>query len=84
VSESLLIFPCRLPIKVFGKNEPAFRAAALEIIRAHCGVELGVTEQPSRQGTYLSLTIVVDAASKVQLDALYHALVASDSILMAL
>jgi putative lipoic acid-binding regulatory protein len=47
-------------------------------------VELSVDEQPSRQGTYLSLTIVVNAASKVQLDALYHALVASDSVLMAL
>jgi putative lipoic acid-binding regulatory protein len=84
VSESLLNFPCRMPIKVFGKNEPNFRAAAIEIVRAHCGVELSVAEQPSRQGTYLSLTIVVHAASKVQLDALYHALVESDSILMAL
>ena len=31
----LLEFPCDLPIKVFGRNEPGFRDAALTIVRAH-------------------------------------------------
>jgi uncharacterized protein len=81
---TLLTFPCDLPIKVFGKNEPAFRAAALAIVRAHYGEELTLTEQLSRQGAYLSLTITVRAESREKLDAVYHDLVASDQVLMVL
>jgi uncharacterized protein len=81
---SLLTFPCDLPIKVFGRNEPGFRAAALAIVRAHYGEELTLSEQLSRQGAYLSLTITVRAESREKLDAVYHDLVASDQILMVL
>ena len=58
---SLLVFPCELPIKVLGRNEAAFRDAALAIVRAHYGEEHRVAEQQSREGAYLSLTITVRA-----------------------
>jgi putative lipoic acid-binding regulatory protein len=83
-ADTLLTFPCDLPIKVFGRNGAAFREAALRIVRAHCGPERSVTEQISRRGSYLSLTITVRAEGKAQLDAVYHDLVASDEILMVL
>jgi putative lipoic acid-binding regulatory protein len=81
---SLLTFPCDLPIKVLGRNEPAFRDAALAIVRAHYGEEHAVTEQLSRQGAYLSLTITVRAETLAEIDAVYHDLVAEPLILMVL
>jgi len=81
---SLLTFPCELPIKVLGRNEPAFREAAIAIVRAHYGAQHSVAEQLSRQGAYLSLTITVRASSREQVDAIYHDLVAEPQILMVL
>jgi putative lipoic acid-binding regulatory protein len=83
VAETLLTFPCDVPIKVFGRNDRAFRDEALRIVRAHYP-DVGVSEQPSRQGTYLSLTLTVHAASKDEIDAVYRELVASAQILMVL
>jgi hypothetical protein len=81
---SLLTFPCDLPIKVFGRNDPSFRDATIAIVRAHYGDEFTVAEQPSAQDTYLSFTITVRAENREQVDAVYHDLVASDQILMVL
>ena len=81
---SQLTFPCELPIKVLGRNEAAFREAAIAIVRAHYGEEHRVAEQLSREGSYLSLTIRVLAASREQIDAVYRDLVAAPQILMVL
>lgn len=80
---TLLTFPCDLPIKVFGRNEQSFRSAALAIVGEHYD-EFGLREQSSRGGNYLSLTITVRAQSKSEVDAVYRALSASESILMVL
>ena len=82
--ESLLTFPCDLPIKVFGRNDQGFRDAALTIVRAHYGSLQQIAEQVSKQGSYLSLTITVRATNREQLDAVYQDLVASPQILMVL
>ena len=85
-SDSLLSFPCDLPVKVFGRNGEAFRRTAIAIVERHFG-EVGserVSEQLSRQESYASLTIVVRAESRAQMDALYRDLTASPDILMAL
>lgn len=81
---SLLTFPCELPIKVLGRNEAAFREAAIAIVRSHYGEDHRVAEQRSREGAYLSLTITVRAASREQIDAVYNDLVAAPQILMVL
>jgi len=81
---SLLTFPCDLPIKVLGRNELAFRDAALAIVRTHYAEEHSVAEQQSKQGTYLSLTITVRAVTREQVDAIYHDFVAEPLILMVL
>jgi len=82
-SESLLKFPCDLPIKVFGRNAADFRAVALAIVEKHYGTAYTVVEQHSKQGAYLSLTITVRAESRAEIDALYQDLVANELILMA-
>ncbi|MBN1237257.1 MAG: DUF493 domain-containing protein [Gammaproteobacteria bacterium] len=81
--EHLLTFPCDLPIKVFGRNRDSFREAAVGIVRRHFD-DAEVSEQLSREQRYLSLTIVVRAESRSQVDALYRELTASDDILMVL
>jgi uncharacterized protein len=83
-SESLLEFPCDLPIKVFGRNDAGFRTAVLAIVAEHYGAAYTVVEQLSRQSSYLSLTITVRAESRAEIDAVYRDLVANELILMTL
>jgi putative lipoic acid-binding regulatory protein len=82
--ESPLKFPADVPVKVFGRNDAEFRAAAVEIIEKHFGKAYTVTEVASRQAAYVSLTVTVRAESRAQLDALYQDFVASAQVLMAL
>jgi hypothetical protein len=82
--ESPLEFPCDLPIKVFGRNDPEFRAAVLAIVETHFGSAYTVAEQQSKQGSYSSLTVTVRVESRAQADAVYAALVAHELVLMAL
>jgi hypothetical protein len=82
--ESLLKFPTDVPVKVFGRNEPAFRDAVVEIVEAHYGDAYVIAEQQSKQASYLSFTITVRAESRAQIDALYRELVAHELVLMAL
>ena len=82
--ESLLKFPADLAVKVFGRNDPQFRAAVLGIVEAHYGTAYTVAEQESKQAAYLSFTITVHVENRAQVDALYQALVANELILMVL
>jgi putative lipoic acid-binding regulatory protein len=82
--ESLLQFPTDLPVKVFGRNDPAFREAVIAIVEAHYGKAYVIAEQQSKQASYLSFTITVRAESRAQIDALYRDLVAHELVLMAL
>ena len=82
--ESLLKFPTDVPVKVFGRNDKKFRAAAARIARAHYGDAHTVVEHLSKKGNYLSLTITVHAESRMQIDAMYSDLVASDEVIMVI
>ena len=73
-----------MPVKVFGRNDPEFRAAVVEIVETHYGKAYTIAEQQSKQAAYVSLTITVRAESRAQIDAVYQALVANELILMAL
>lgn len=83
-ADSLLKFPTDVPVKVFGRNDKKFRAAAVRIARAHYGDAHTVVEQLSKKGNYLSLTITVHAQSRMQIDAMYSDLVASDEVIMVI
>ncbi|HEX9877902.1 MAG TPA: DUF493 domain-containing protein [Gammaproteobacteria bacterium] len=82
--ESLLQFPCELPIKVLGRNDQSFRSEATRIVRSHVGTldDGRVSEQQSRNQSYLSLTFLILAESREHVDSLYRDLTASDEIMM--
>src|SRR5205807_348393 len=73
---SALAFPCDFPIKVMGRKEPRFAQTVMEIVLKHAPDFDAATMEmrPSRQGRYLSLTCIVRATSRDQLDALYREL----------
>lgn len=83
---SPLAFPCDFPIKVMGRKGPGFAQAIVDIVLRHApDFDAGTVEmRPSRQGTYLSVTCVVRATSREQLDALYRELCDHPSVVMAL
>ena len=83
--DTLLTFPCDVPIKVFGRNAPGFRDQVIAILDDHFDLdEDAVGERESRGGSYLSLTITVPAETREQIDAAYRALTATEQILMVL
>ncbi len=84
--DSLLKFPCDLPIKIFGRNVDGFRATVVDIVSSHCEepAESYIRERLSRDNGYTSLTITIQAQSREQVDALYQELSDSDDIMMVL
>lgn len=79
-------FPCNFPIKIMGKADTEFEILILSIIRKH-SPELGeaaIRIRHSREGTYMSITAMIPAKSKQQLDAIYQDLTAEKSVLMVL
>lgn len=85
-TEELMQFPMRFPVKVMGRNEDGFRTVVEEIMVRHVGDfdSLEVSTRESRDGNFLAVTVVFEAESKDQLDALYRELSDHDRVLMAL
>ena len=83
---SPLAFPCDFPIKVMGRKQPRFVQAVTGIVRKHAPDfdAATVAMRPSRQGKYLSVTCVVRATSREQLDALYQELCDHPGVVMVL
>ncbi len=83
---SLLDFPCDFPIKVMGRKAPGFAQAVTDIVLRHAPDfdPATVEMRPSRQGRYLSVTCVVRATSREQLDALYRELCDHPTVVMVL
>ena len=73
---SLIEYPSAFPIKVMGAQVPGFEAAMVAVARQFDPAfdECSIERRPSKAGTYLGLTLTVNATSREQLDALYRAL----------
>jgi putative lipoic acid-binding regulatory protein len=84
--QSALAFPCEFPIKIMGRKEPHFAQTVTGIVLKHAPdfEPASLEMRPSRQGTYLSLTCVVRATSREQLDELYRELCDHPSVVMVL
>lgn len=69
-----------------GRKERGFAQSVADIVLKHAQDFDPATVQmrPSRQGTYLSVTCVVRATSREQLDALYQELCDHPSVVMVL
>ena len=71
---SLIEYPCDFPLKIMGKTQPGYAQAVIDIVRSHAPdfdpetVEM----RASKKGNYISLTCVIRAISREQLDALYR------------
>jgi uncharacterized protein len=85
-ASSPLAFPCDFPIKVMGRKQPGFAQAVTDLVRNHAPDfdPATVEMRPSRQGRYLSVTCVLRATSREQLDALYRELCDHPSVVMVL
>ncbi len=84
--ETLLEFPCQFPIKAMGRAELELDLLVVEIVRRHV-VDINegaVTSRPSKDGNYLAVTVIIEASSKQQLDAIYQDLSDHPHVLMAL
>jgi putative lipoic acid-binding regulatory protein len=69
-----------------GRKEPRFTQGIMEIVLRHVPDFRPETIEmrPSRQGKYLSVTCIVRATSREQLDALYQELCDHPGVVMVL
>jgi putative lipoic acid-binding regulatory protein len=81
-----LAFPTAFPIKIMGRRAGGFAQGVMQIVLQHAPDFEPTTMEmrPSRQGKYLSLTVVVNATSREQLDALYRDLCDHPAVVMVL
>ena len=84
--ETLLEFPCEFPIKVMGAAIPEFHTVVTKIAKSHDS-EFNpdqITQNVSKTGKYVSLTLNIHATDKPQLDAIYKDLTDNELVLWAL
>jgi len=83
---SLLEFPCRFPIKAMGRQNDDFESVVKGIVSRHANLwpQEPIRCTPSKAGNFVSVTAVVNAQSKDQLDAIYQDLTDCEQVLMAL
>ncbi len=84
--ETLLVFPTDFPIKIMGERRDDFAQTMVELVQRHAPDFMADTVEirASSGGNYLSVTCVVRATSKAQLDALYREITAHPWVKMAL
>jgi len=81
-----LEFPLEFPIKAMGLAADSFQSTVVDVISAHIDPVdlLDITSRPSSAGKYVSITVLIMARSREQLDAIYDALTAHPDVLMRL
>lgn len=74
--EQMLEFPTDFPLKVMGRQVPAFEQTVLDIVHRHVPAydASQVESRPSSQGNYLSLTMHLRIDSRQQLEDLHREL----------
>jgi putative lipoic acid-binding regulatory protein len=84
--ESPFAFPCDFPIKAVGRAGQGFEQLVLDVVRRHAA-DLDpsrVVLRQSRSGNWVSVTVVVRARGKGQLDAIYRELSGDERVVWAL
>ncbi len=84
--QSPLQFPTEYPIRVVGRSDAALRPRIDAVVRQYVPElrDAEISERPSANGTYLSITYSIVARDREQVTALVAALVASDGVLMVI
>lgn len=83
---SPLQFPTDYPVKVVGRPADDFRARVHAIVLRHAPLldAERVTERPSANGKYVSISYLLRAESAAQIEALVAELQACDGVMMLL
>ena len=83
---TLLEYPCDFPLKILGHSQAGFAQAVLGIVQRHAPDFDGAAMEmkSSRRGKYLSVTCVIRATSREQLDGLYQELCDHPMVVMVL
>jgi putative lipoic acid-binding regulatory protein len=81
-----LTFPTDYPLKVLGRPAAGFRERIDAIVLQHAPTLTPerVTERPSAHGNFLSITYLLHAESRAQIEALVAELTACEGVLMLL
>lgn len=79
-------FPCEYPVKVMGRSVPEFEVTVLEIFERHAPgfPRHRMKSRPSREGTFVAITIIITATGKTQLEALHTDLLATGLVQMVI
>lgn len=83
---SLIEYPSDFPLKILGHTQPGFAQAILAVVKRHAPdfEDASLTMKTSKKGKYLSVTCVIRATSREQLDALYQELCDHPMVVMVL
>ncbi|MGH8743805.1 MAG: HP0495 family protein [Burkholderiales bacterium] len=83
---SFIEYPCDFPIKIMGRSQTGFAQAMMEIVLRHAPdfEPASIEMKPSKKGKYLSLTCIIRAQSREQLDDLYRELCDHPMVVMVL
>lgn len=84
--DTLLVFPCDFPLKILGHAQAGYTQAVLEVVARHAPDfdPATVDMKPSRGGKYVSVTCLIRATSRDQLDRLYRELCDHPMVVMVL
>ncbi|USE37952.1 MULTISPECIES: YbeD family protein [unclassified Endozoicomonas] len=78
-------FPCDYPIRIVGHSAPDYKDFVLRVVAKHAPDFDGHAKmKTSRNGKYMSATVVIHATGEPQLQALFEDLKASGRIQMVL
>jgi len=83
---SLIEYPSDFPLKILGNTQPGFAQAVLGVVKKHAPDfdDATLAMRTSKKGKYLSITCVIRATSREQLDALYQELCDHPMVVMVL
>ena len=83
---TLLEYPCDFPVKILGQTQTGFAQAVLDVVRRHAPDFDAATMElrASKRRKYLSVTCVIRATSREQLDSLYQELCDHPMVVMVL
>jgi uncharacterized protein len=73
----LITYPTAYAFKVMGRQENGFKEWVRQLFSRLMGTEVSpdsISEQPSRQGTYISVTVTVVLLSEEQRQTIYAAI----------
>jgi len=83
---TLLEYPCDFPVKILGHTQAGFAQAVLDVVKRHAPDFDAATMElrASKRRKYLSVTCVIRANSREQLDNLYRELCDHPMVVMVL